>query len=159
MNRTKYLVYLFFSTVCFANIESNGTIVYSYVPQASNLKVSSSTISSNSNIKHSLPIKFDILLDEKITEDDPRIKSIIYIAKQSPANFVNFSYTNPNALDLANRLIKIFATFGLNTQSPQLVNSSKLEDSKSVNVWINYVQPQLKNQASAITKQNSSSGK
>ncbi|MFN7094856.1 MAG: hypothetical protein ACK4M7_05790 [Burkholderiales bacterium] len=102
---------------------------------ASNL-VPSDTL-ANHKYKQSITIKFDLLLDEKITQDDPRIKSIVYVATSTSNNLIAINYVNPNAEDLANRLADILFTLGATVLKPHLRDrkSPSLEQLKYV--WVN----------------------
>ena len=42
--------------------------------------------------KKSVSYKFDVLLDNPINPNDPRIKSILYSVKQSSNNYVEITY-------------------------------------------------------------------
>ena len=89
--------------------------------------------------RHSIPIKFDLLLDEKITADDPRIKVIAYVSL--PKNIVMISYVNPNAKKLANRIADILVNNGVKVLKPVLVKKDKTGASleKYVVVYVEYV--------------------
>ncbi|MBP9742325.1 MAG: hypothetical protein KBD37_03105 [Burkholderiales bacterium] len=80
----------------------------------------------------SLIVKFDLLLDEQITEDDPRIKSISYSILMNPGSTVKIYYQNDNAKFLSNTLLKMFHDQGIiavdKGQTP-LIHDKK-------NVWV-----------------------
>ena len=52
--------------------------------------------------------KFDFIIDENITINEPRIKSLIHVAHHSkPGGLVKIAYYNPNAENLANRIMQL----------------------------------------------------
>ena len=116
--------------------------------QNSMLKINSSGFNKNVVYKSSQPIKFDILLDEKIGETDPRIKSISYVASQSSANYVQITYTNPNASGLAMDIAILLHKLGVRVEKPVMVNSVIPDDLKYVVVYIKYYQINDKQSAS-----------
>ena len=135
------LIVIFSSTALADNskAESNGTIVYQYTSHAAHNKLNSSQVSLKQNYKTSYPITFDILLDEKIDENDPRLKTIIYVTQQREGNSLLISYTNPNASDLAARIVLIMNKYGITSNSPRLIPSTGSADLKVVTVQIKYI--------------------
>lgn len=90
-------------------------------------------ISSGQSIK----ILFDLIVDEDITMDDPRIKSIIYASNRK--SYVVISYSNPNADKLANKIAELLTRHNVIVKKPNLIevtNKSKL--AKYVVVYISY---------------------
>ena len=133
--------------------ESNGTIVYKNSQISS--KVVASQIAVNQNYVITGPVAaFDILIDEKLDENDPRIKSIIYVAKQNLANSVLISYTNPNATELAQRILSIMNRYSIQTNRPELVVSQNKEDLKLVVVKIKYIVHHKLNTSTPVEFQN-----
>jgi len=115
----------------------DNTVVYSNKP------INNNSVQSNNkyeiyNYRKSQTILFDILLDENITNEDPRLKSIIYVVKNSNS-LINIIYSNTNATELANRLAQILSISGIKVIKPSQINASSI-DSKSVGVIINYKQ-------------------
>jgi hypothetical protein len=53
----------------------------------------------------SIKLWFDLIVDEDINIDDPRIKSIIYVSNAN--NYTVITYTNPNAGNLAAKIAEI----------------------------------------------------
>jgi|GEM_PF-4510125 len=53
-----------------------------------------------------LVTKFDLIVDEDVNNDDPRIKSIVYSAKSYKQGWVTIYYVNPNA-----EILPIFTIF------------------------------------------------
>lgn len=118
--------------------ESHGTLLFKYNAEAS--KVEASQVETGKKYLITGPVAFfDILLDEKLDENDPRIKSIIYVAKQNPANSVLVSYTNPNAIELAGMVVSIMNRYGVKANPPQLLASQNKEDLKLIVVKIKYI--------------------
>ena len=134
--------------------ESNGTLLYKYNPVAS--KVLASQVESGQNFETTVvAASFDILLDEKLDENDPRIKSIIYVAKQNTANSVMVSYTNPNAIELAGRVVSIMNRYTVPTNHPLLVTTETKDDLKLVIVKIKYIVHHKFNTSTPFESQNS----
>jgi hypothetical protein len=79
----------------------------------------------------SILMKFDLITDEMITIDDPRIKSIIYSSRNNSK--VNISYFNPNAKMLANKIAGILSTYGVSVSKPELDTDS--HNNRYVLVW------------------------
>ncbi len=84
--------------------------------------------------KQSIVMKFDLLIDEEVTIDDPRIKSIIYSSNKK--SLVKISYFNQNAKNVANKIYGILDTHGVLVSKPEL--GTDLQNTKYVLVWINY---------------------
>lgn len=94
-----------------------------------------------SNVINSMPIitKFDFIVDEDITDNDPRIKSIIYSAKSDKNSHINIAYYNPNAEKTATKLAFILEGHGLLVLKPKVLNNSNQNsDSHYVFVSILY---------------------
>ena len=58
--------------------------------------------------KKYITYKFDVLLDNPISINDPRIKSIIYSINQSPNNFVSVAYYNKHAKKIVKNYVQLF---------------------------------------------------
>lgn len=83
--------------------------------------------------------KFDLIVDEDVSDNDPRLKSIIYSAKSYKNSQISISYYNPNAATLATHLASIIAGHGVTVLKPTtLVNSQYESDSHHVFVTIIY---------------------
>ncbi|MDQ5920316.1 MAG: hypothetical protein QG673_372 [Pseudomonadota bacterium] len=87
-----------------------------------------------SNPKDSIIIKFDLLFDERLTEDDPRLKSIIYVAASDQNKAIKICYQNDNARALVNSLVKIFKSKGL--EKVYFKQTADIHDMKNVWVWL-----------------------
>lgn len=109
------------------------------VPSQLSTNNSTTLDSGTKKYRHSIPIKFDLLLDEKITADDPRIKVIAYVSL--PKNIVMINYVNPNASKLANRIAEILVNNGVKVLKPVLVkkNTAKVNVEKYVVIYVEYV--------------------
>ncbi len=92
------------------------------------------------DLSHSIVIKFDLITDENISTDDPRVKSIIYSAKSYTGSKILVSYINPNAAELASRLAQVFMAQHLYVLKPQKLGLvvANNNDNKYVQVIINY---------------------
>lgn len=84
----------------------------------------------------SIIVKFDLLLDEQITEDDPRVKSITYSVLMNQGSTIKIYYQNDNAKLLSSRLLKIFHDQGVIVVDKG--QTSLIHDKKNVWVWIQY---------------------
>lgn len=85
----------------------------------------------------SININFDLLLDEDISINDPRIKSIIFASNKN--SHIVITYTNPNAEKLACKIAMILTHENLIVVKPQLIEAviyKKLN--KYVVVYIKY---------------------
>ena len=71
----------------------------------------------------SVEIKFDLILDESITCNDPRIKSIVYTSNNG--NYVVITYTNQNANKLAQKIAEILSKQNVVVEKPLLVEKNK----------------------------------
>ncbi len=87
--------------------------------------------------KNLIVTKFDLIIDEDIGNDDPRIKSIIYSANSYKPSKIIINYVNPNAEVLANKLAQILINGHLQVVSPQKILSIKPNDNKYVEVIFN----------------------
>lgn len=86
---------------------------------------------------HSIFIMFDLILDEDVTIDDPRIKSIIYAS--SSKNYVVITYSNVNADKLANKIAEILTEHHVMVKKPGLINPQHQHNlDKYVVVYIKY---------------------
>ena len=94
----------------------------------------------SSNCSNSPPINFDLILDEKISIDDPRLKSVIYISIIRPGSMVKIVYTNQNAKDLSERLASILTKKGVKVSIPQLVQPARKGDNsmRYATLWVIY---------------------
>lgn len=99
-----------------------------------------SVFPGHANCTKSIPIKFDLLLDEKVTVDDPRIKSIVYTTKENLKNTISISYANQNAVPLVNHLANIFLDHGLIVLKPTQIipDSTDSKIMKYVVIIVNY---------------------
>lgn len=99
-----------------------------------------SAIDSKGSVKtHSLsPIYFDLILDEQINIDDPRLKSIIYVSSTNPGGVVKVVYTNSNAKDLSEKLANILSAKGVKVSQPQLIIPavSDITVERFVTLWL-----------------------
>ncbi len=89
--------------------------------------------------EHTVNYKFDFVLDEYIKEDDPRIKSLLYIAKQNSDNVLEISFYNANASNTAKHLALLFTSLGIKVLDPvalPLSQSSEPNSSKYVIVGL-----------------------
>lgn len=104
-----------------------------------NMSKLSSSGSVTKKYRRSIPIRFDLLLDEKITSNDPRIKTIAYVS--GTKNYVVINYSNPNADKLARRIAKILTEDGVRVLTPKLVleNTVDIKTNKYVVVYIDYI--------------------
>ena len=92
---------------------------------------------SRTTLRDQVTDKFDLIVDEDISDNDPRLKSIIYSAKSYKNSQVSISYYNPNAVTLATHLGSIIAGHGVTVLKPTiLVNSQYESDSHYVFVTI-----------------------
>jgi hypothetical protein len=82
--------------------------------------------------------KFDLIVDEDIDNDDPRIKSIVYSASSYQQSKIMIYYVNPNAKVLATKLVQILTKQHLLVFKLEQIQSSTLADNKYVQVIINY---------------------
>lgn len=89
-------------------------------------------------LRHSIIIKFDLIVNDDIDENDPRIKSIVYSAKGDAKSKIYISYTNLNAENLALRLAQIFSKQNLLVLKPEYLLSNGTSNNKYVSVMINY---------------------
>ncbi len=64
---------------------------------------------------------FDFLIDENVTNNDPRIRSILYVANVNPGSLIEIIYVNPNAEVFANNIATIFKTYHAKALIPQMV--------------------------------------
>lgn len=87
---------------------------------------------------YSLVVKFDLIVDEDVDIQDPRIKSIIYSAKSYQQSRVMINYVNPNAQRLATKLAQIFVQQNLSVIRPKQVQLSGTDEKKVVQVNIYY---------------------
>jgi hypothetical protein len=162
MRNVAIIIALFILTpFCYSeNVQESGaTIVYSYDPQTVKTKqIVHSDNNRNNSYEKSPAILFDILLDEKVNENDPRVKSIIYITKSNPKNYIQISYTNPKAADFANNLAILFSSFNIKVQKPNYYQSLSPQNLKNVSVKINYFkQPiEISNESQIESNINSS---
>ena len=129
-------------------------MIYTAIPQIVFCEVNSSDVAVEQDYIITDPIVFDILLDEKIDENDPRMKSIIYVTKQNSDNSILVSYTNPNASDLAGRIMSIMNQYGIKSNSPQLLPSVYAGDLKLVVIKIKYIVHTKPNVSKALRLQN-----
>ena len=83
----------------------------------------------------SVSVKFDLILDEEITEDDPRIKSIMYSSRQK--SYVVINYYNINAEHLANKIAMILTQYKVILKKPELYYGNKVFE-KYIVVYIKY---------------------
>lgn len=89
------------------------------------------------NRTQSIDVKFDLLLDEEVSLDDPRVKSIIYASNNKSK--IAIVYSNPNAAILANKLAIIFTQQKLSVIKPHLIDALKDHNlNKYVIVYIKY---------------------
>ena len=84
--------------------------------------------------KQSIVMKFDLLIDEDVTIDDPRIKSIIYSSNKK--SLVKISFFNQNAKNVANKIYVILNTHRVLVSKPEF--GTDAQNTKYVLVWINY---------------------
>ena len=82
----------------------------------------------------SIVMKFDLLMDENIDIDDPRIKSIIYSSGKNKE--IKISYFNPNAQIIANKIYLLLDSQKSSVSKPE--HSLDAKDKNYVLVWINY---------------------
>lgn len=87
-----------------------------------------------SSAKESIVIKFDLLFDERVSDDDPRLKSIIYVAASDQKKAIKICYQNDNARALVNSLVKIFKSKGL--EKVYFKQTADIHDMKNVWVWL-----------------------
>lgn len=88
--------------------------------------------------KNLVVTKFDLIVDEDVNNDDPRIKSIVYSAKSYPSGRVIIYYVNPNAKVLATKLAQILTNQYLLVLKPTQIQSLTSDDNKYVQITINY---------------------
>lgn len=102
--------------------------------------VASSVIESEVSVKvnNVSPVYFDLILDEKISINDPRLKSIIYVSHTNPGSLVKIVYTNSNAKDLSEKLVHILGANGVKVSQPQLVTPAvgDIRAERFVTLWI-----------------------
>ncbi len=84
--------------------------------------------------KQSIVMKFDLLIDEEVTIDDPRIKSIIYGSNKK--SLVKINYFNQNAKNVANKIYRILDMYGVSVSKPNF--GTDPQNKKYVLVWVNY---------------------
>jgi len=98
-------------------------------------------VNKQTEIKQSIISKFDFLLDEDITESDPRIKSLVYSAKSYKDSKIEINYHNANAKEMADKLGLIFTRLDLSVLKPKQIPTNKMDKqsiSRYVLVNINY---------------------
>lgn len=78
------------------------------------------------NSLQSIKILFDLIVDEDVTVDDPRIKSIIYASNRK--SYVVITYTNPNADKLANKIAEILTKHNVIVKKPMFIENSKYKN-------------------------------
>lgn len=77
--------------------------------------------------------KFDFLLDENIDEDEPRLKSLIYVALHKKNTIIKITYLNTNALKFSESLAHILIEKGITVLNPQqIVNPNFQTDTQDV---------------------------
>ena len=85
----------------------------------------------------SIKILFDFIVDEDVTVDDPRIKSIIYASRQK--SYVVIAYTNVNGDKLANKIAEILTKHNVVVKKPMLIEvANKPSLNKYIVVYISY---------------------
>lgn len=107
-------------------------------------------------IEHSIPVLFDLIVDEKITQYDPRLKSIAYTALSGPQKVVIINYVNVNALPLANKIAGILNNLGVVVLKPVILVEipGHSEQFKYVTVYIEYSNNRKDNDVKKVIKEN-----
>jgi hypothetical protein len=102
----------------------------------------SSYVASNKYTPHkinrtsSVSVKFDLLLDDDITVNDPRIKSIMYVSNNK--SYVVIQYVNPNAAILAGKIATILTNNHVMVRKPILVNGESSLNKYAI-VYVKYL--------------------
>lgn len=91
-----------------------------------------------SNLAPSPAFYFDFILDEYITDNNPRLKSLIYSANSNKDSWIAISYHNPNAVDLARRLQSILTKHNIRSLINYESIDPNIKSSKFVNLVLHY---------------------
>ena len=93
----------------------------------------SPTVVKHIEYQKSVSYKFDVLLDNPINPNDPRIKSILYSVKQSPNNYIAVTYYNKKAKKIAKNMAKIFTDANIHAITTKLnLDASNKENIKYI---------------------------
>lgn len=97
------------------------------------IKTGESTITTTSK-----SMKFDYILDEFIKDNDPRIQSLLTIARENTGSKIEISYFNYDGKQLSERLYNIFKANNLLVDKPNKYDPNSADIPSKILVAINF---------------------